>query len=123
MGTIATPYSRVRRSGVARILTGRFALVAIAAAAGIALRVWVYGALLGAPDSDEAIVGLMIRHALHGQITTFYWDQPYGGTQEVLLGVPVFAVFGSGLLQLRVISMTLYAVAAVVVWRVGLRTV
>jgi 4-amino-4-deoxy-L-arabinose transferase-like glycosyltransferase len=123
MSTVATPYARVRRSGVVRILTGRWALVALAAAAGIGLRVWVYGALLGAPDSDEAIVGLMIRHALHGQITTFYWDQPYGGSQEVLLGVPVFAAFGSGLLQLRVIPMTLYAVAAVIVWRVGLRTV
>src|SRR5690242_8507313 len=120
MTTVATPYARVRRNGVVRILTGRWALVALAAAAGIGLRVWVYGALLGAPDSDEAIVGLMIRHALHGQITTFYWDQPYGGSQEVLLGVPVFAAFGSGLLQLRVISMTLYAVAAVIVWRVGL---
>jgi hypothetical protein len=123
MGSVATPFSQAGRSGAARILTGQWTLIALAAAAGIALRAWVYGALLGAPDSDEAIVGLMIRHALHGQITTFYWDQPYGGSQEVLLGVPVFAVFGSGLLQLRVISMTLYAVATVIVWRVGLRTV
>jgi hypothetical protein len=123
VSTVVTSYSRTRGRGAARILTGQWTLVAIALAAGIALRVWVYGARLGAPDSDEAIVGLMIRHALHGQITTFYWDQPYGGSQEVLLGVPVFAVFGSGLLQLRVISMTLYAVAAVIVWRVGLRTV
>src|SRR5215469_13264428 len=123
MSAVAAGVARVGRGSVARVLTWRWGLIAVGAVAGIALRVWVYGGLLGAPDSDEAIVGLMVRHALHGHLTTFYWDQPYGGSQEALLGVPVFAVFGSGLLQLRVISMTLYAVASVIVWRVGRRTV
>ena len=101
----------------------RAAALALVLAAGIALRTWVYGSKLGAPDSDEAIVGLMIRHALHGEIPTFYWGNVYGGPQEVLLGVPLFAVFGQGLLQLRAVSMTLSALAALLVWRVGRRTI
>jgi 4-amino-4-deoxy-L-arabinose transferase-like glycosyltransferase len=120
MTSAAAPsVARARRVG----FSPRLALALLGGAAGIGLRVWVYGAALGAPDSDEAKIGLMARHALHGQVTTFLWAQAYGGTQEVLLAVPVFAVFGSGLLQLRLVSMSLTALAAVLVWRVGRRTI
>ena len=30
-------------------------------------------------------MGLMARHVLHGQITTFIWGEAYGGPQEILL--------------------------------------
>ena len=60
-------------------------LLAAVCGAGILLRVWVYRSTLGIPDSDEAVVGLMARHILHGQITTFFWGQAYGGSQEALL--------------------------------------
>jgi 4-amino-4-deoxy-L-arabinose transferase-like glycosyltransferase len=98
-------------------------LAAVAGAAGIALRVWAYRSPVAAPDSDEAIVGLMARHLLHGEVTTFYWGQPYGGTQEVFLVAPLFAVFGTSLVALRVVPIALVAVACVLVWRVGLRTI
>jgi len=100
----------------------RWAGVAAAIAAGILFRVGIYRTALGAPDSDEAIVGLMARHALHGDFTVFFWGQPYGGSQEALLTVPFFAVFGTSLLALRIVPMLLTAVASVVVWRVGRRT-
>ncbi len=93
------------------------------AVAGIALRVWVYRSALGIPDSDEAIVGLMARHALHGQIRTFFWGQAYGGTQEVLLTVPVFFISGSSWLGLHVVPIVMSIVAAFVVWRDGRRTI
>jgi 4-amino-4-deoxy-L-arabinose transferase-like glycosyltransferase len=100
----------------------RWVGVAAAVAVGTAFRVWVYRSALGAPDSDEAIVGLMARHALHGDFTVFFWGQPYGGSQEALLTAPFFAVFGTSLLALRIVPILLTAVAAVLVWRVGRRT-
>jgi len=109
---------------VDRIAWGAWwAVVALAGVAGIALRIWVYRTALGIPDSDEAVVGLMVRHFQHGELTTFFWGQGYGGSQEVLLTVPVFAVFGSSWLALRIVPMLLSAVAAFVVWRVGRRTI
>jgi 4-amino-4-deoxy-L-arabinose transferase-like glycosyltransferase len=102
--------SRLRLVGIAAALVG-----------GVAFRVWIYRSALGAPDSDEAIVGLMARHALHGDFTVFFWGQPYGGSQEALLTAPLFAVFGTSLLALRIVPMLLTAAAAAVVWRVGRR--
>ncbi len=99
------------------------ALVALAVVGGIALRVWVYRSALGIPDSDEAVVGLMARHFSNGELTTFFWGQGYGGSQEVLLTVPVFWVGGSSWLTLRLVPIVLSAIAALVVWRVGRRTI
>jgi hypothetical protein len=98
-------------------------LFALAVAAGAALRVWVHRSALGIPDSDEAVVGLMADHATRGELTTFFWGQAYGGSQEVLLTVPVFWLAGSGWLTLRLVPVFLSAVAAFVVWRVGRRTI
>jgi hypothetical protein len=100
------------------------ALLAVAGVAGVALRVWVYRSpSLGVPLSDEAVVGLMTRHLLHGEFPTFYWGQAYGGSQEVFLTAPLFWVAGPSWLVLRLVPMALSAVAAVIVWRVGLRTI
>jgi hypothetical protein len=63
----------------------------------------------------------MVRHILHGDLTTFFWGQAYGGSQEALLTAPIFAVFDSSWLALRIVPICLSAVAALVVWRVGLR--
>jgi hypothetical protein len=97
-------------------------LVGATALAGIALRVWVYRSALGTPDSDEAIVGLMARHVLDGELTTFFWRQAYGGSQEAILTAPLFWVAGSSWVALRLVPILLGAVAALVVWRVGRRT-
>jgi 4-amino-4-deoxy-L-arabinose transferase-like glycosyltransferase len=99
------------------------AFVAAGFVAGLALRVWVLASPIGGLDGDEAVWGLMARHALDGELSTFFWGQTYGGTQEALLTAPVFAVSGSGALTVRVVPMLLFALAAVLVWRVGLRTV
>jgi 4-amino-4-deoxy-L-arabinose transferase-like glycosyltransferase len=97
--------------------------VGFAAVAGIALRIWTYRLLMGTPNGDEAVVGLMTRHAAHGELTTFYWGQGYRGPQEAWLTVPVFWVFGSTWLGLRLVPMALTVVAVLIVWRVGRRTI
>jgi hypothetical protein len=96
-------------------------LVACAVVVGTAFRVWVYRSALGIPDSDEAVVGLMARHILHGQFTTFFWGQAYGGPQEALLTAPLFALFDSSWFLLRLVPIVLSGVAALVTWRAGRR--
>jgi MFS family permease len=97
-------------------------LVAVMIAAGVALRVFFLASSLGSLDSDEAVWGLMAQHTLHGHLAVFYWGQHYGGTQETFLTALGFAVFGSSTLALKIVPTVLWAVAAVLVWRVGLRT-
>jgi len=104
-----------------RLLWGGLGLVV--AAAAVAVRVWTYRSVLGTTNADESVVGLMVRRALDGELTAFYWGQAYGGTQEVLLTVPVFLVTGTSLLGLRLVVFLLSAVAAYLVWRVGRRTI
>ncbi|MES1247317.1 MAG: glycosyltransferase family 39 protein, partial [Actinomycetota bacterium] len=96
-------------------------LVTAAVGIGIALRVWVYRSVLGAPDSDEAVVGLMARHALHGELTVFFWGQVYGGSQEALLAAPFVGIFGTTLFAIRIVPIALHAIACVLLWRVGRR--
>ncbi len=111
-------------SGVRRVAWSQRGIAfMLVGAAGVALHVWIYRSKLGIPDSDEGIVGLMVRHILHGQIPTFFWGQAYGGSQEALLTAPLFAVFGSSWLALRIVPIVLSGVAALVVWRVGRRTI
>ena len=98
-------------------------VLAAAIVAGLALRAWLLANSLGTLDADEAVWGLMARHVLDGEVSTFYWGQPYGGTLEVFLTAPLFAVFGSSTLALKLVPAALFAVAAVLVWRVGRRTV
>ena len=91
--------------------------------AGIVLRVWVLLSSAAIPDADEAVWGLMAKHALDGELDVFFWGQAYGGTQETFLTAGVVAVAGPSLLALRIVPMALYAVAAVLTWRIGIRTV
>jgi Dolichyl-phosphate-mannose-protein mannosyltransferase len=101
----------------------RDAFVVAAVVAGIALRVWVLASPLGTLDADEAIVGLMARHVLDGEFSVFYWGALYGGSQDAILAAAVFAVAGSSVVALKLVSVAIFAVAALLVWRIGRRTV
>jgi hypothetical protein len=98
-------------------------LVGTAVAAGLAVRIWILSSPLGALDADEAITGLMARHALDGELSAFYWGALYGGTQEALLAAAVFTVTGSSVLALKLVSLAIFAAAGMLVWAVGRRTV
>ncbi len=91
-------------------------------AAGTALRVWIMLSSQGALDADEAVWGLMAMHVLHGEIPTFFWGQAYGGSQETLVTAGLFWLFGRSTAALKVAPMLFWAVATVLVWRVGRRT-
>jgi 4-amino-4-deoxy-L-arabinose transferase-like glycosyltransferase len=96
---------------------------AAGAALAAALRVWTLASPIGGLDADEAVWGLMTRHALEGELAVFFWGQAYGGTHEVLLSIPVFALAGSSAAAVRVVPLALFAVASLLVWRVGRRTI
>lgn len=97
-------------------------LVLFAAAAGILLRAVLLHSPAGTLDSDDAVVGLMAKHAAHGDIPLMFWGQNYGGTQEVLLTAPLFLVTGMNAWALRAVPFLLVALTAVLIWRIGLRT-
>ncbi len=90
---------------------------------GVAGRVSFYTSPFGVPDSDEAVGGLMAEDALRGKLTAFMWGQAYGGPLETWLAAPVVGLFGPSWLGLRMIPIVLTAVASILVWRVGLRTI
>ena len=68
-------------------------LIAVGIAAGAVERLVVWRSHVGALDSDEAVWGLMARHAADGQFTAFMWGQAYGGTLESVISAPLLAVF------------------------------
>ena len=83
-------------------------VVAVAILAGIALRAWILLSSQGALDADEAVWGVMARHVLDGEVTAFFWNQGYGGTQETLLTAGVFALVGPSVAALRVVPLALF---------------
>ena len=102
---------------------GLAVLLAAGGVAGLVLRVFVHESSLGVLDGDEAVWGLMARHLLDGELSAFFWGQGYGGTQEVIATAPLFALFGTSTLAMRLVPVVLTAVAAVLVWRIGRRTI
>ena len=104
--------------------TSTWSIVATAAvAAGVGLRVWIFTSPLSTLESDEAVVGLMAIRALDGDVPVFYWGGLYGGSQEALATAAAFAVTGPSTLVLKLVSVAMFALAAVLLWRVGRRTV
>ena len=67
-----------------------------------------------APNSDQAVVGLMARHILAGARPTFYWGQPYNGTLEAYLTALLFRLGyrGDGALHVAPILFSLLFVGA-----------
>lgn len=98
-------------------------LVGAVVVAAVALRVWILGSPIGRADSDESVVGLMARSILDGERPVFFWGQDYGGTLEPALVALGFAILGTSTFALKLVPALLSGVAAVLVWRVGRRTV
>ena len=98
-------------------------LIGGAVVAGAALRLWILTGPLGMAESDEAIVGLMARHALEGELKVFYWVNYYSGTQEVLLTAGLFALVGPSVAALKLVPVALLGALALVTWRIGRLTV
>src|SRR5438270_4220209 len=71
---------------------------------GLAFRLAIISSPLGEIDGDEAVVGLMARHiAFLGERPVFYWGQPYLGSLEAFTTAPLFRLFDSSTLALKLV--------------------
>src|SRR5439155_5825599 len=52
-------------------------------------------------DADEAVLGLMARHILHGHFPIFFYGQNYLGSIEAFWTAVLFALFGATPLVLK----------------------
>ena len=100
---------------------GSFGL-GLALVIGLALRLAVIASPLGEIDGDEAVVGLMARHiAFLGERPVFYWGQPYLGSLEAFSAAPLFRLFDSSTLLLKLVptaySLGFLALSAVIARR------
>src|SRR6476661_5650212 len=116
MGMSATTESRAEpgeqsdgllRATMRALTPGRVALLLLALAAIYRLVLLARG--WPALDSDEAVIGLMARHILHGERPTFFWGQNYMGPFEAYFAALLFMFFGSStfLLGLSALLLTL----------------
>jgi hypothetical protein len=96
-------------------------LVVAVAVVGLALRIAILLSPLGRPDSDEVITALMARNVGGDGFPTFFWGQHYGGTIELVPVLASLKVFGWSVGAMRVPTLVLAAVNAVLVWRIGRR--
>jgi hypothetical protein len=71
-------------------------------------------------ESDEAIVGLMARHILQGELPVFYYGQNYMGTIEPFFTAALFLTMGPTSLALKVAPLILFCVFLVVHYHVAL---
>ncbi len=78
--------------------------------AGIALRwLWILSGRFPF-NSDEAIVGLMARHILAGELPTFFYGQSYMGSLDAFWVSVFFRLFGSTINILRISQTILWII-------------
>lgn len=96
-------------------------MIVAALVAGVAVRLAVLLSPLGRPDADEVITALMARNIADDGYPAFFWGQHYGGTLELLPVLASLEVFGWSVGAMRVPTLVLVAVNAILVWRLGRR--
>ncbi len=74
-------------------------------------------------DGDEAIVGLMARHILAGQVPVYFYGQGYMGSLEALTAAGWFALFGPSILALKLAPLTFYLLFLVLQYHLVRRAV
>ncbi|MBN1583258.1 MAG: glycosyltransferase family 39 protein [Anaerolineae bacterium] len=61
-------------------------------------------------DSDEAIVGLMARHIVHGERPVFFYGQAYMGSLDAYLVAGLFALFAPTVWAIRIVQVALFLI-------------
>ena len=60
-------------------------------------------------NADEAIVALMARHILAGELPIFFYGQAYMGSLDAFLVAGVFKLVGNGVWSIRLVQIGLYS--------------
>jgi len=76
-------------------------------------------------NSDEAVVALMARHILAGDVPVFFYGQAYMGSLDALLVAGAFRLLGESVAAIRCVQAVLYgtsvAMAVLLAWRIHQR--
>jgi 4-amino-4-deoxy-L-arabinose transferase-like glycosyltransferase len=118
----ATAETETERATPARDPAGlpRAALAAFALA-GVVLRWYVLQSPIGGLDADEATSSLVSRQIRHGTFTAFIEPLHHGGTALAYPRAVLLSLFGPSAVAMKLAEVAVYAVACLVVWRVGRR--
>jgi hypothetical protein len=65
--------------------------------------------------ADEGVEGLMARHL--GELPVFFWGQGHKGVPEVYVDGAVFTIFGVGVIQLKSVTLAIWATAVALLVR------
>ena len=66
-------------------------------------------------SADEGVEGLMARHL--GDLPVFFWAQGHKGVPEVYVDGAVFTIFGIGVIQLKSVTLAIWATAVALLVR------
>lgn len=88
---------------------------------GVVLRIGLLSRDVPTLDSDEATIGLMALHLLHGEWSTFFWGQSYMGSLEAVLVAPFLWAFGASAFTLRLAPMLVGMAFIVTVYALGVQ--
>ena len=70
-------------------------------------------------NSDEAVVALMARHILGGELPTFFYGQAYMGSLDAYLVAAGFAIFGQTVWVIRFVQVILYLLTIITTVAIG----
>jgi len=90
-------------------LKGHLLILILALVVMVGLKVWLLIQGVVPFNSDEAIVGLMARHILAGEPTTFFYGQAYMGSLDAILVGVLFNFLGHEVWVVRLLQIILYA--------------
>ncbi len=99
------------------------AIVGMVALVGVAIRAILLASPFGRIDPNEAITQLMGTAFMKGDVSAFTWGHQYGGTLEAMITAVFYAVAGVSTFTTKLVPVTLFALSAIVLWRIGLKTV
>ena len=106
---------RQRGGGAVKRWTALLAALAVA----VTLKAGLLYADVVPFNADEAVVGLMARHILHGARPIFFYGQVYLGSLDAWLIAGAFALFGESVLAIRLVQVALYLGTIVTTYWLG----
>lgn len=83
-------------------------------ALALALHLWSAAQWPANLDSDEAVIGLMARHAMQGSYVTYMYGQSYLGSFEALLASVLMRIFGDDPFVFRMSAVLLFGLFLIV---------
>lgn len=95
------------------------ALLWLAIALGVLMRVVLVIRTNAMIDGDEALVGIQAERILQGQFPTYFYGQPYMGSLEAYFAAAIFAIFGPSNWALRAVPILLSPLLAYLTWRLA----